>query len=246
MTKRALILGGTSGIARGTAAALARRGYALYLAGRDMDELGRVARDLRIRHGADVAFGIFDAEDLTGHAAFLERVVAESGEIDGVVMAVGYLGRQGDAEASSAEAEAVIRRNYMGPVSILHHCARYLAGRKGGFILGISSVAGDRGRQSNYDYGAAKGGLSLFLQGLRNRLHHSGVRVITIKPGFVDTSMTFGMPGTFLVASPDHAGERIARALDSSRDVVYVPWFWRYILLIIRAIPECLFKRLKL
>jgi len=117
---------------------------------------------------------------------------------------------------------------------------------KRGFIIGISSVAGDRGRQSNYVYGAAKGALSLYLQGLRNRLHPSGVRVITIKPGFVDTAMTYGLPGMFLVASPQAVGESIASSPGKSADVVYLPWFWRYIMLIIKHIPEPIFKRLKL
>jgi len=107
-------------------------------------------------------------------------------------------------------------------------------------------VAGDRGRQSNYVYGAAKGALTLYLQGLRNRLQTAGVRVVCVKPGFVDTAMTFGMPGLFLVASPEHVGERIARAVEGKTDVLYVPWFWRYIMLIIRAIPEAVFKRMKL
>ncbi|MGA9666286.1 MAG: SDR family NAD(P)-dependent oxidoreductase [Gallionella sp.] len=118
--------------------------------------------------------------------------------------------------------------------------------KRRGFIIGISSVAGDRGRQSNYVYGAAKGALSLYLQGLRNRLYPSGVRVITVKPGFVDTAMTYGLPGMFLVASPQYIGERIVRALESSADVVYLPWFWRYIMLVIKIVPEPIFKRLKL
>ncbi len=123
---------------------------------------------------------------------------------------------------------------------------RELRVKRRGFIIGISSVAGDRGRQSNYVYGAAKGALSLYLQGLRNRLYPSGVRVITVKPGFVDTAMTYGLPGMFLVASPQYVGERIVRALERSADVVYLPWFWRYIMLIIKLIPEPIFKRLKL
>ena len=115
-----------------------------------------------------------------------------------------------------------------------------------GFIIALSSVAGDRGRQSNYIYGSAKGGLSVFLQGLRNRLFHSGVRVITIKLGFVDTAMTFGLPNLFLVASPQEVGKKIVKAVNRGRNVVYIPWFWRLIMGIICSIPECVFKRLKL
>lgn len=123
---------------------------------------------------------------------------------------------------------------------------RELRVKRRGFIIGISSVAGDRGRQSNYVYGAAKGALSLYLQGLRNRLYPRGIRVITIKPGFVDTAMTYGLSGLFLVASPQNIGERIVRSLDKSADVVYLPWFWRYIMMIIKHIPEPIFKRMKL
>jgi short-subunit dehydrogenase len=142
--------------------------------------------------------------------------------------------------------EKIIVANFTGAASILGYCANFLEQKKHGFIIGISSVAGDRGRQSNYVYGAAKGALSLYLQGLRNRLFASGVRVITIKPGFVDTAMTYGLPGLFLVASPHDIGKRIVAALDKSADVVYLPWFWRYIMLIIKHVPEPIFKRMKL
>ncbi len=140
----------------------------------------------------------------------------------------------------------IIDSNFTGAASILSHCANHFESMKSGFIIGISSVAGDRGRQSNYVYGAAKGALSLYLQGLRNRLYPGGVRVITIKPGFVDTAMTYGLPGLFLVASPQYMGNRIVAALGKSADVVYLPWFWRYIMLIIKLIPEPIFKRMKL
>jgi short-subunit dehydrogenase len=161
------------------------------------------------------------------------------------VLAFGYLGDQQAARDFSAGAK-VIASNFTGAVSILGYCANYLEQLHRGFIIGISSVAGDRGRQSNYVYGAAKGALSLYLQGLRNRLHPGGVRVITIKPGFVDTAMTYGLPGLFLVASPQNIGERIVAALGKSADVVYLPWFWRYIMLIIKHVPEAIFKRMKM
>jgi NAD(P)-dependent dehydrogenase (short-subunit alcohol dehydrogenase family) len=162
-----------------------------------------------------------------------------------VVLAFGYLGDQLAARDFSV-GEKVIAANFTGAASILSHCANYFETLQRGFIIGISSVAGDRGRQSNYVYGAAKGALSLYLQGLRNRLFSSGVRVITIKPGFVDTAMTYGLPGLFLVASPQDIGERIASTPNKKPDVVYLPWFWRYIMLIIQHVPEPIFKRLKL
>jgi short-subunit dehydrogenase len=240
-----LILGATSAIARGTAAAFAARGADLYLASRDLDELQRIAADLRLRYNVEVRHGLFDAEATETHDAFLQNVIGETRGLSGVVLAFGYLGNQQAARDFKVGAR-VIAGNFTGAASILSYCADYFEMRQRGFIIGISSVAGDRGRQSNYVYGAAKGALSLYLQGLRNRLFASGVRVITVKPGFVDTAMTFGLPGLFLVASPQAVGERIARAPDRSADVVYLPWFWRYIMLIIQHIPEPIFKRLKL
>lgn len=241
-----LILGATSAIARGTAAAFARRGHALHLAGRDGAELARDAADLALRHGVVVSWSLFDAEATDQHATFLQQVLAQAGELAGVLLAFGYLGSQDRAATDFGETQAIINRNYVGAVSILNLCATHLEGQGRGFIAAIASVAGDRGRQSNYIYGAAKGALALYLQGLRNRLFPAGVQVLTVKPGFVDTAMTFGMPGLFLVATPAGVGERIARAVEQGRDVLYVPWFWRWIMLIIRTIPERIFKRLKL
>lgn len=245
MNKSVLILGATSAIASGTAAAFAAQGYGLYLASRDKEELRRIAADLRLRYGVKVSYGLFDAEATQSHGDFLQSVIGEMKELSGVVLAFGYLGDQIAARDFSVGAK-IIAINFTGAASILGHCADYFEPLQRGFIIGISSVAGDRGRQSNYVYGAAKGALSLYLQGLRNRLYPSGVRVITVKPGFVDTAMTYGLPGLFLVASPQSIGERIARAPGKSADVLYLPWFWRYIMLIIKHIPEPIFKRLKL
>jgi len=246
MSGPVLILGAVSAIARATASALAAKGHSLYLAGRDMDELSRLALDIKIRYGVNVRFGYFDGGEYGSHGKFQQDVLAQMGGLEGVVAAFGYLGDQQAAVRDFGEGEKIIRINFTGVCSILSHCANYLETEKKGFIIGITSVAGDRGRQSNYFYGAAKGGMSLFMQGLRNRLFPTGVRVITIKPGFVDTSMTFGMQGLFLVASPRYVGERIARSLERRKDIVYIPWFWQYIMWIIRMIPEPLFKRLKL
>lgn len=240
-----MIVGATSAIARATAAAFAAQGYDLYLAGRNVDELARIAADLAIRYQVKTGWGVFVAEALDSHARFFAQAVSSMGEMDGVVLAMGHLGDQQAARDFSVGAEVVLV-NFTAAASILSHCASYLEARRQGFIIGIGSVAGDRGRQSNYTYGAAKGALALYLQGLRNRLYGSGVRVITVKPGFVDTAMTYGLPGLFLVASPRYVGERIVRALGKSADVIYLPWFWRYIMLIIRNIPESVFKRLKL
>jgi short-subunit dehydrogenase len=242
-----LVLGGTSGIGRSTAAAFARRGYEVVVTGREASEATRAAQDLAIRFGVLAHGKAFDATGPDGHPAFFAEVVdATGGRLQGVVAAFGLLGDQVAARENPSAAARIIATNYTGVVSILSIAASWFEERRHGFIVGIGSVAGDRGRQSNYLYGSAKAGAAVFLAGLRNRLHRAGVNVVTVKPGFVDTEMTFGLPGLFLVADPEMVGERIARAVERRLHVVYVPWFWRWIMLIIRLIPERLFKRLSL
>jgi short-subunit dehydrogenase len=142
------------------------------------------------------------------------------------------------------EAISVINANYCGAISILTLAANEMEAAKSGFIVVIGSVAGDRGRQGNYIYGSAKGGLALFAQGLRSKLAKSSVHVMTVKPGYVDTRMTWGKPGVFLNANPEKVAARIHRALKQRKDVIYVPWFWGLIMFVVRAIPERFFKRL--
>jgi decaprenylphospho-beta-D-erythro-pentofuranosid-2-ulose 2-reductase len=242
-----LVIGATSALTRAIAASLAARGYDLHVAGRAADETERVASDLRIRHGVRVGWSTCDAADIDSHPAFFARVLAEAnGALEGVVVAFGALGEQPRAAADFRHAREIIDVNFTGAASLLTLAANHLEQRGTGFIAAVSSVAGDRGRQSNYVYGAAKGALSIFLQGLRNRLARSGVRVHTIKPGFVDTQMTWGLPGLFLVASPASVGERVVAAIERGRDVIYVPGFWRWVMLAIRMIPERVFKRMRL
>jgi decaprenylphospho-beta-D-erythro-pentofuranosid-2-ulose 2-reductase len=241
-----LILGATSAVARASAALLARQGYDLILAGRDTDELQRLAADLRLREGARADWEHFEAAEPASHQEFFARVLGRTSRLAGVLLAFGTMGEHERAVRDFAEAERIIRGNFTSAVSILTLCANHLLESGGGFLIALTSVAGERGRQSNYLYGAAKGGLDLFLQGLRNRCFAGGVRVITIRPGFLDTAMTYGLPGLFLVASPEYAARRIVAALQRSGDVYYVPWFWRPIMLVIRLIPEFLFKRMRL
>ena len=246
MKKPILILGATSGMARAAAIIWAKRGHDLFLASRDKNELERIAADISIRYEVTVKHAPFSIENISQHEAFVAKAAQEMGDISGVLLACGYLGDQAKAVSDFAEAQRIIDVNYTGACSVLTHCANILSKQQSGFIAAISSVAGDRGRQSNYLYGSAKGGLSIFLDGLRNRLYSQKVHVLTIKPGFVDTSMTYGRPGMFLVASPERVAEAIVRAADKRKNVIYVPWFWRIIMSIICSIPECLFKRLKL
>lgn len=246
MTDTVLILGATSGIARGAAIALARRDRNLILAGRDEGELQRIASDLSIRHNINVRIRLLDISDVGGHEEFTHSLLHEGERLSGVLCAVGYLGEQEHAFLDDGEAARIMDQNYTGPVLILDRLANLMIPHQEGFIIGIASVAGDRGRQSNFIYGSAKGGFALYLQGLRNRLFREGIQVLTVKPGFVDTAMTYGMPGMFLVAQPEEVGEGIIRAQEKGKDAVYLPGFWRYIMLIIRAIPERFFKRLGL
>ena len=158
---------------------------------------------------------------------------------------MGYLGDQTKGQNDWEEARRILETNFTGCVSALNIVANYFESRRTGFICAVSSVAGDRGRQSNYLYGAAKAGLSAYLQGLRNRLFRANVKVITVKPGFVDTHMTYGRPGLVLLASPESVAKGIFRAVATGKDVVYLPWFWRLIMLIVRSVPEGVFKRLR-
>lgn len=242
MEKFILVLGANSAIARAAAAAFAERGDVLYLASRDKTETERTANDLRIRFGKAVHHGYFDADDPSSHTEFFSQVLHAMGKLDGVLLSFGYLGDPNISQLT--EYHAIIQRNFTGAVSILNVCADYFTTRRSGFIAGISSVAGDRGKASNYIYGAAKAGFSTYLQGLRNQLFKKNVKVITIKPGFVDTAMTFGKPGMFLLAKPQVIGKKIVAAIEQQKDIVYLPWFWRYIMGVVRWIPEFFFKKL--
>ena len=246
-TGTVLVLGAASAIARAIADEFARRGFDLQLAGRDSGELEALANDFRLRHGVRAEARPFDATALDTHPAFVEACrEASRDSLAGAVLCFGYLGDQSAAQKDPAEARRIFDTNLIGAVSVLGLLANHLEEKRGGFLCALSSVAGDRGRQSNYMYGAAKAGLTVFLQGLRNRLSRSGVRVVTIKPGFVDTQMTYGRSGLFLVASPQAAAKEIVRAILTEKDQAYVPRFWRLVMLLIRLIPERIFKRMKL
>ncbi|MEK6789633.1 MAG: SDR family oxidoreductase [Pseudomonadota bacterium] len=240
-----LIVGATSAMARGCAFAWAAQGQRVLLAGRDDAELARLAQDIRVRFNTAAQVVALDLDETTPREAWLADLQETYGQIDGLLCAAGWM-PDNETMRHGMPALQVIQRNFTGPVALINAFADVCEQRKHGFIVGISSVAGDRGRQSNYLYGAAKGGFAIYLAGLRNRLFASGVSVLTVKPGFVDTRMTFGLPGLFLVADPFWVGQQIVAACDKGRDEIYVPGFWRLILLIIRHVPEVVFKRLKL
>ncbi len=239
-----LVLGATSRIAQQIAHRFGAAGHPVFVAARDTDEAARIAADVGVRHQTRTASGFFDARDFAGHPAFVADVEAQVGPLEVVVIAFGDMG--GGPEADFTDAHKVIDVNFTGAASIAEAVSAGMAERGRGAIIGISSVAGDRGRQSNYVYGSAKGAFTLYLQGLRNRLFKAGVHVMTVKLGFVDTRMTFGMETGIPVASPEAASQAIYDAWRRREDTLYYPRFWGGIMGVIKAIPERVFKRLSL
>lgn len=241
-----IILGATSAIAEQTARILASRGDALCLVARDDTRLEQIKTDLETRGAGKVAKLGYDLNHTHRHQELLEHAEQALGSIDIILVAYGTLGNQKTCEQDFDETLQELQTNCLSVISLLTLFANYFETRKTGCIAAISSPAGDRGRQSNYVYGSAKGALSIYLQGLRNRLYKSGVQVITIKPGFVDTPMTTEFKKGLLWVAPEVIARGIVRAIDRKKDVVYLPFFWRYIMLVIKLIPESLFKRLSL
>jgi len=239
-----LILGASSDMAVAIAKKFAGAGDNIQLAARQADRLKPLQSDLSIRHSISCTLHEFDAEQTELHAAFFASLDPKP---DITICVFGYLGDQKKAESDWKECERIIRVNYTGAVSILNIVAGEYATLGKGTIAGISSVAGERGRQSNYFYGSAKAGFTAYLSGLRNRLFHHQVHVLSVQPGFVYTRMTENMPlPKLLTATPEHVAATIYTAIRKKKNVVYVKWFWRWIMLIIKSIPEFMFKKLKL
>jgi decaprenylphospho-beta-D-erythro-pentofuranosid-2-ulose 2-reductase len=242
--KALLILGGTSDIGRATAKAFAARGWSVQLAGRDLDGLHREAADISARYNAPVTTHLLDVLNIESFPAFVDALPVMP---DTVISVIGLLGDQGRAESDPKHAAIIMRSNYEGPALILELFAKRFLERGSGTLVGISSVAGDRGRASNYIYGSAKAGFTAFLSGLRNRLAKHGIYVLTVKPGFVRTKMTHDMKlPAALTAAASEVGEAIYTAVQKNRNVIYVRPVWHLIMTIICAIPEAVFKRLNL
>ena len=247
--RTAILCGACSAVAMALGRRLAARGWLLHLLGRDLERLEQIAADLRVRGGAAVSFSFFDAADVASiPAAFSTAIQLLPTPLDGVIVCHGLLPDEADRFPGPDELQRTIDVNFTSVAILLSLAAERLAGRKGSFLAAISSVAGDRGRQSNFCYGSAKAGLSAWLSGLRNRLQPSGIRVLTIKPGIIDSPMTFGRPvgPKALITTPDAVAADIEQAILNGSDVVYTPWFWRPIMAAIQAIPEPVFKRLRL
>jgi decaprenylphospho-beta-D-erythro-pentofuranosid-2-ulose 2-reductase len=241
--KRILIVGATSGIAVACARIWAAEGATLTLVARDTGKLEQAAADLRARGTGQLATFVMDATDLAAHAAMLNA----AGAIDIALIAYGTLPDQARCERDATAAAEAVATNATSVIALATAIIARMERQGAGTLAVISSVAGDRGRASNYVYGAAKAAVSAFADGARARLSTSGVHVVTIKPGFVDTAMTrdLALPRA-LVATPDQAAHRIVRGIARRASVLYVPWWWRWIMLIIRHVPEAVFVRLRL
>ena len=241
--KKILVIGATSAIAEHCARIWAVRGDALYLVARNEERLSAIAADLKVRGAAQTDTYCTDLNDMERHAAILDAAETAMGGIDTVLIAYGSLSNQRACEQSVEETLAEIKTNALSTIGLLTRIANCFEEKQTGTIAIISSVAGDRGRASNYVYGSAKAMITAFASGLRQRLHKANVEVVTIKPGFVDTPMTAKFKKGLLWAKPAVVAAKIAKAIDTNKSEVYVPAFWWAVMVVIKAIPHALFKR---
>ena len=245
--KRVLVIGATSAIAHACARLWAAERAEFFLVARDPAKLEQNANDLAARGAAAVHTHLLDLNRFEHHDHLLDACFSRMQAVDVALLAHGTLPDQAACERDVARTLDAFSTNGLGVIALLTALANRMEAQGHGTIAVISSVAGDRGRPGNYVYGAAKAAVTTFCSGLRARLYRSGVHVLTIKPGFVDTPMTAGLQlPTLLVASADSVARRIHRGVEKRRDELYVPGFWRPIMFIIRSIPEAIFKRLKL
>ncbi len=222
----------------------ASEGYAVQLAARNSSRLFPLQSDLAIKYGSKVSLHEFNAVAFDTHAQFFEELYVKP---EVTVCVFGHMNDNEKVMDDWSMTENTINANYTGAVSILNIVARYYASQEKGAIVGISSVAGERGRQTNFIYGSAKAGFTAYLSGLRNYLFHKNVHVVTVLPGFVYTKMTENLQlPALLTAKPSDVAEAVYKAVVRRKNIIYIKWFWRYIMLVIKSIPEPLFKRMKL
>ena len=241
--RRILFVGATSAIAEGTARLFAEEGDRLFLAARDTDKLQAMAADLASRGADRVSTAIFEALDYAHHESLVSAAAEALGGLDTLFVAHGTLPDQKGCESSTAMTRAALEINALSVISMVTAVANLFEAQRQGAIVVISSVAGDRGRRSNYVYGSAKACVNVFLEGLAHRLFRSGVHVLTVKPGFVDTPMTAAFEKGALWASPERVARDIHRAIGHRRPLLYTPWYWRWIMQLIRSMPTALFQR---
>lgn len=244
MKQNVLIAGATSAIGQATARLLAKDACSFFLVARDSIKLDAVVSDLRARGAERVETLIGDLNDRRVQKLSVERSVAALGNLDLFLLFFGTLSDQAQCEHVTDRIAEELTTNFVSAATLLNDVARPMEARRSGTIAVVSSVAGDRGRKSNYIYGSAKAGLTAYLEGLRNRLFVSGVHVLTIKPGIVDTPMTENLKSRPLVVGPARVARDIYRAVQRKKDVIYTPLRWKFVMCVIRKIPERLFKRM--
>lgn len=244
--KKILIIGATSAIAEATARIWAQRGDELFLVARNEERLNLMTKDLKVRGAPEVHGYCMDANNFDQHSSMLDKAFEVLGAIDIVLIAHGTLSKQKECEQSADLTMQEIKTNALSFIALMTHLANRFERQGSGTIAVISSVAGDRGRASNYVYGSAKAMVITFTSGLRQRLYKSGISVVTIKPGFVDSPMTAEFKKGLLWAKPIAVAAKIVQAIDKRKDEVYVPAFWLGVMTIIRAIPISVFKRMSL
>ncbi len=244
--KRIIIFGATSRIAEMCARIWAERGCSLYLVARNKKHLMEISSDLALRGASRVHIKCIDLNHIESHAEILRSAISSIGEIDEVLIAHGTLPNQKDCEVNLSLALNEIQTNAISSISLLTHISNYFEKKKTGTIAIISSIAGDKGKESNYIYGSAKSLISTFTSGLRQRLYKSGVSVVTIKPGFVETPMTKSFKKGILWSKPEKIAPRIVKAIDKKKNDVYVPYFWLFIVIFLKILPTSLFKRISL
>ena len=240
-----VIYGATSAIAQALARSYAAEGASFFLVGRNGDRLDAVAADLRVRGAASVATAVADLSDTGAHVALVAQAMQTA--VDIAVVAHGTLPDQAACTRDAGLALAGIHNNFVGQASLLTHLANALEAQGSGTLAVIGSVAGDRGRRTNSVYGSAKAGLAAFTEGLRHRLGPRGVNVLLVKPGLVDSPMTADMPKHgMLWSTPERVARDIRAGIARGSAVVYTPWFWRWIMRVIRSLPDALFRRLSI
>jgi len=239
-----LIMGATSAIAEATARSFAAHGASLYLVARNAQKLADIAADLKIRGAKNVFTRILDARDLHQHRQLIEDAAMQLSGLDAALVAHGTLSDQKACEQSINRMVDEFTTNALSVMSLCSELANFFSAQKHGTIAAISSVAGDRGRKSNYVYASSKAAIDCFLSGMGQRLSRSGVKVVVVKPGFVISPMTAAFKKSAIWATPAAVAKVVTKAMIRGTPVVYVPWFWRPIMLIIRGIPERIFRRL--
>jgi short-subunit dehydrogenase len=243
---KTIIFGSASGMGKNIASLLAQKGKHLILVSRDAPENEMICKDLTTRYANKNEYYTIDIQDLHRTKLIITEILKDHSDIERLYYVTGYLGDQPTAQKDMDEQQMTLNVNFTHTAYILERFADHFQKNQNGKMAIFSSVAGDRGRASNYVYGSAKAGLTAYASGLRARLSQCGVHVLIVKPGFLDTAMTYGLPGMFLVANPKDIALKVFKALEQGKNVIYTPWFWRWIMLIIKSIPETIFKKLPL